>query len=83
MPELTNLTDRLAHLRDRKAPAAEKIGLEPEHKPSKKPKRKAKTPAKKLPERRFASDYFMIFVYVLLIIAVITQFALIASLDIV
>jgi hypothetical protein len=83
MPELTNLTDRLAHLRDRKAPATEKIGLEPEHKPTKSPQRKPKAAPRKLPERRFANDYFMIFVYVLLIIAVITQFALIASLDLV
>jgi len=76
MAELTNLTDRISHLRDRKGgsaivrgggsapPTPRKVG-------------------KRSPERRFATDYFMIFVYALLGIAVCTQFVLIAWLDVV
>ena len=74
MAELTNLTDRLSHLRDRKGGSAvmQGGGIEPQlplGRPSK-PR-----------ERRFATDFFMIFVYALLGIAVCTQFVLIAWLD--
>lgn len=75
MAELTNLTDRLAHLRDRKGGSpvvqgGERTPLAP------------KKSRKKLPERRFAKDYFMVFVYALLAVAVLTQFVLIAWLDV-
>jgi len=75
MSELTNLTDRLAHLRDRKGSSPVITGNE--SKPT--PPRKTR---KKLPERRFATDYFMFFVYALLAVAVFTQFVLIAWLDV-
>ncbi|WPJ94745.1 hypothetical protein SH580_15030 [Coraliomargarita algicola] len=78
MAELTNLTDRLAHLRDRKGSSPAITGNEPERHTPKKPS-KARS---KLPERRFANDYFMYFVYALLGIAMLTQFAVIAALDI-
>ncbi|MGZ0657276.1 hypothetical protein ACWPKO_03545 [Coraliomargarita sp. W4R53] len=83
MAELTNLTDRLAHLRDRKSSSPVITGNEREQQqqqPSKKPA--PTTKRKALPERRFANDYFMFFVYALLAVAVITQFALIACLDV-
>jgi hypothetical protein len=81
MGELTNLTDRISHLRDRKGGSAFVKGQSgnsgnTEPRP---PTRRASWPR----ERRFATDYFMIFVYVLLGIAVCTQFALIAWLDLV
>ncbi|MBL6919966.1 MAG: hypothetical protein ISR41_05635, partial [Puniceicoccaceae bacterium] len=42
------------------------------------------TPSRaKLSERRFANDYFIIFVYALLGVAVLTQFALLVWLDVV
>ncbi len=77
MAELTNLTDRISHLRDRKggSPIVKGSGNnEP---------RPAKETRIRLPERCFANDYFIVFVYTLLGIALITQFALIAWLDIV
>lgn len=77
MAELTNLTDRLSHLRDRKGGSpVMQTGGGNEPRPSKKARPHS-------PERRFANDYFMVFVYALLGIAVLTQFALIAWLDIV
>ncbi|MDQ8194851.1 hypothetical protein QEH59_10470 [Coraliomargarita sp. SDUM461004] len=76
MAELTNLTDRLAHLRDRKSssPAIKEDKQRPE--PVRQPKKSSR------PERRFANDYFMFFAYALLTVALLTQFALIACLDI-
>lgn len=76
MAELTNLTDRISHLRDRKGSSPVVQGGK--HQPS----LPIKPSRRKLPERRFATDYFMVFVYALLGIAVLTQFALIAWLDI-
>ena len=75
MAELTNLTDRISHLRDRKgsSPVVQGGDREP-YTPNKK--------TNKLPERRFANDYFMVFVYALLGVAVLTQFVLIVCLDI-
>ena len=74
MAELTNLTDRISHLRDRKgsSPVVQGGGSEPQ------PQKAARLRA---PERRFANDYFMVFVYTLLGIALFTQFVLIAWLD--
>lgn len=74
MAELTNLTDRLAHLRDREGGSQVLNKNQPEH-PS--PRKRSK----KLPERRFATDYFIYFVYALLFAAFLTQFVLIAWLD--
>ena len=74
MAELTNLTDRISHLRDRKGGSpVMQAGQTPE---APKPSRK-----RKLPERKLATDYFMLFVYALLAIALFTQLALIAWLD--
>ena len=76
MAELTNLTDRISHLRDRKGGSAV---LQQEDRQSRPPNK----PRKRSLERRFATDYFMMFVYALLTVAVFTQFVLIAWLDIV
>ena len=75
MGELTNVTDRIAHLRDRKSiqDQAAKTPRSP-----KKPKQVLK-PGN---ERRFATDTFMIFVYALLAVALVSQVALILSLDV-
>jgi len=75
MSELTNLTDRISHLRGRKgsSPVLQGGGLEP---------RPSKTARARSPERRFATDYFMVFVYALLGVAVLTQFVLIVCFDI-
>lgn len=80
MAELTNLTDRLSHLRDRKggSPIVQGGSREPRHDAP----RSAKKPRPRSPERRFANDYFMVFVYALLSIALLTQLVLIVSLDI-
>lgn len=72
MSELTNLTDRLAHLRDRKAPKNRKP-----FKPS------AQTKKRSAPERRFATNYFSLFAYSLLGIALLAQIILIVWLDLV
>lgn len=76
MADMTNLTDRISHLRDRKGGSAVVQGGGSEPRPP------ADAPSKPH-ERRFATDYFMIFVYALLGIAVCTQFALIILLDVV
>tara|TARA_R110002111_G_scaffold260663_1_gene332458 strand:- start:33 stop:281 length:249 start_codon:yes stop_codon:yes gene_type:complete len=82
MAELTNLTDRLAHLRDRNGTTGLASDA-PEPESPKKQKKTKQSPRKALAERRFANDYFMFFVYALLAIAVLTQFAIIACLDII
>jgi hypothetical protein len=77
MAELTNLTDRISHLRDREgsSPVVQGGAREPNQ---------PITPSRaKLSERRFANDYFIIFVYALLGVAVLTQFALLVLLDVV
>lgn len=77
MAELTNLTDRISHLRDRKgsSPVVQGGGT-----PSQPPK---KTHASDLRERRMATDYFMLFVYTLLFVALATQACLIVWLDLI
>ena len=77
MAELTNLTNRISHLRDREgsSPVVQGGVREINH-PS--------TPSRaKPPERHFANDYFMFFVYALLGVAMVTQLALIVWLDLV
>ena len=76
MAELTNLTDRISHLRDRKGGSAVLQQGDRQSRPPNKPRKRSL-------ERRFATDYFMMFVYALLAVAVFTQFVLIAWLDIV
>ena len=77
MAELTNLTDRISHLRDREgsSPVVQGGVREPNS-----PIVPSRT---KLTERRFANDYFIIFVYALLGVAVLTQLALLVWLDVV
>ncbi len=78
MAELTNLTDRISHLRDRKDSSIVPNGNRPQSPKSPLATRTRSAP----PERRFATDYFMLFVYALLCVALLTQFMLIAWLDI-
>ena len=77
MAELTDLTDRISHMRDREggSPVVQG-GVRGPNQPFKPSRRKLK-------ERHFANDYFMIFVYALLGVAIVTQFALLLWLDIV
>ena len=77
MAELTNLTDRISHLRDREGSSLVMKGGIRESNQLIRPSRR------KLSERHFTNDYFMIFVYALLGVAMITQFALIVWLDLV
>ncbi len=76
MAELTNLTDRIAHLRDHKG--SPPVANAPSGKP---PRTKGTTTPGK--ERKFATDYFMLFVYGLLALALCAQMLLIVSLDLV
>lgn len=78
MAELTNLTDRLAHLRDRKQ-GSPIIQGDPER--EQKPKQTTAAQPDRIRERRFSTDYFVVFVYALLGVAVLTQFVLIGWLD--
>lgn len=81
MAELTNLTDRIAHLRDRKGSSpVVQGGRAPEEPNTPNQKRDKK---RTLPERKFATDYFMLFVYALLAVALVAQLALIVWLDVV
>jgi len=74
MGELTNLTDRISHLRDRKQPSPLMQG-------GKQPMPDDNLPVRRSLERRFATDYFMIFTYALLAVALIAQLLLIVWLD--
>ena len=77
MAEPTNLTDRISHLRDREGGSlVVQGGVRKSNQPIRPSRRK-------LLERHFANDYFMIFVYALLGVAMVTQFALIIWLDVV
>ncbi|NBB80039.1 MAG: hypothetical protein GVY36_11450 [Verrucomicrobia bacterium] len=80
MAELTNLTDRLTHLRERNS-GSPIIQGDPER--EKKPK--VPPTAKSTPNRQrsLPADYFVIFAYTLFGVAVITQFLLIAWLDLI
>jgi nitrate reductase NapE component len=80
MGELTNLTDRLTHLRERKMGSPAIQGDPDREQKSREQPAVARVNAVR--ERRFATEYFVIFVYALLSVAVFTQFLLIASLDI-
>ena len=77
MAELTNLTDRISHLRDREGSSPVVQGGVRE------PNQPIAPSRAKLSERRFANDYFIIFVYALLGVAVLTQLALLVWLDVV
>ena len=77
MAELTNLTDRISHLRDREGSSPVVQGGVRE------PNQPIKPSRRRLPERHFANDYFIIFVYALLGVAMVTQFALLVWLDVV
>jgi hypothetical protein len=77
MPEPTNLTDRISHLRDRKGHSPVVRGGGRPEKP------KDGGSKRKRPERKFTTDYFMIFVYALLAIALTVQLVLIVWLDVV
>ena len=77
MSELTNLTDRISHLRDRKT-GSPIIQGDPNR--EQQPQQRKKSAPR---ERRFATDYFMLFVYALLAVAVLSQLVLIAWLDVV
>ena len=77
MAKLTNLTDRISHLRDREGSSPVVQGSVRE------PNQPIAPSRAKLSERRFANDYFIIFVYALLGVAMVTQFALLVWLDVV
>ena len=75
MSDITNLTDRITHLRDRKNKAKSHLN---------KHSGKAPKPALEIRrERRFATDYFMLVAYSLLGAAILSQFFLIIWLDII
>ena len=75
---MTNLTDRISHLRDRKGSSPVVKGSGGPETPKSAAKRRQKSP-----ERKFATDYFMLFVYALLTVAVFAQLGLIIWLDVI
>ena len=76
MSSPTNLTDSIARLRDRKGGSDIVSGQRPAG-------QLPTTRGKSSRERRFATDYFMLFAYALLGIATFCQLILIVWLDIV
>ena len=74
---MTNLTDRLSQLRERKAHSA--VLGKPPRKPSSGAKAPGNTSAR---ERRLRTDYFAIFAYSLLAAALAVQWVLIVWLDV-
>jgi nitrate reductase NapE component len=78
MPEPTNLTDRISYLRDRKDRSPIVQGGE-----APAPKKNPQKNKRRRPERKLANDYFMLFVYALLAIALVTQLGLIVWLDLI
>jgi len=83
MPELTNLTDRISHLRDSKTGSRIISGDQHSNGPDKpkSKKKKVKVKSANWAERRMATDYFMIFVYALLGISMCCQIGCILWLD--
>lgn len=80
MAEMTNLTDRIAQLRERKGGSRIVGGNRPgPEEPEKAPARKKKKT--RFRERKLAPDYFAIFVYTLLAFTLGVQFFLIVWLD--
>ncbi|MEM8867891.1 MAG: hypothetical protein AAGC73_06455 [Verrucomicrobiota bacterium] len=71
MSNLPNLTNEISRLRDRKGGSVIVSGTRQTPKPK----------GKQARERKFASDSFMLFVYGLLAMALLTQLALIVWLD--
>jgi len=76
MPGPTNLTDRIAQLRERKGGSPILRSQLPAEPPS--PVRAKRPPA----ERKMATDYFVVFSYGLLVVALCAQLALLLWLDI-
>lgn len=74
MDNPTNLTERISYLCNHKK------NLEVNRDPQRK-QPKLQRPRKSTLERKFATDYFMLFVYSLLAIAIVSQFILIVWLD--
>ena len=74
MSDLTNLTDRIVHLRDQKN-GSNLVSSHSQHTGPAEPALRSRR------ERRFATDMFMIFVYALLAVSLISQIGLILSLD--
>ena len=72
----TDLTSRIAHLRDRESAPT---GVPENHGRPKAPKVRS---WKLRAERKMADDYFMFFVYALLAVAMICQVGLIVFLDV-
>ena len=83
MAELTNLTDRISHLRERKDGSRIISGGNGLHPKQDEPAKGAKTKpgSSRWAERRMATDYFMLFVYALLAISMACQIGLIVWLD--
>jgi hypothetical protein len=82
MADLTNLTDRLTHLRERKT-GFTVIQGDPQNEQKSRDSAKPAANEAHPRERRFPTDYFVLFVYALLVVAVLTQFALIGWLDLI
>lgn len=74
MSSPTNLTDRLSHLRERRADSKIMSGSGPRRTP-------ASARCKPQRERRFATDVFMLFTYSLLGLALLSQCILIIWLE--
>ena len=71
----TNLTDRLSYLREHKKDSEVTGGQRPK-------KHKEPLTNRFVSERKFATDYFMLFVYSLFVISMLSQVFLIAWLEI-
>lgn len=78
MAELTNLTDRISHLRDRKGGSAI-VRSNPDRPPRRKPS--ARAAGRPNTSRKFPTDFFSLFVYTLGAVALGTQFFLLFWLD--
>ncbi|MFP4069582.1 MAG: hypothetical protein ACOCVJ_03990 [Verrucomicrobiota bacterium] len=83
MAQLTNLTDRISQLRDRKQSSAVLGGQRKSSPPPEPPRAKRRTPKESNGprERKLAPDTFMVFAYTLLGIAMCCQLILLAWLD--
>ncbi|NQY32426.1 MAG: hypothetical protein HRT56_04580 [Coraliomargarita sp.] len=80
MASPTNLTDSIAQLREREGGFRVGQPAPPEDPKPSKSRSKSKKPAR---ERRFATDFFMLFAYGLFAAALIIQMVLIVWLDLI
>lgn len=83
MPEIPNVTERIAELREHKRAKSLTRSPHPSGQEPKLPRRRKAEKANPLPERRIATNYAVIAIYSTLFAALLAQLFLISLLDLI